>query len=147
MRIERFLNASPLFGLYSAYDLVMGDFQKRLRRENVHFLQALILTAIFFEERSIRPSELAETFRATRPNISHALRGLERAGLVERGTSDQDARAYLFSLTKDGRRKVARLIKIFDSTEDQIERGLEGKKVSPGLKLFVEIYKKIEVRI
>lgn len=141
MRIEKFLAASPLFNLYSAYDQILGDFQKRLRREDVHFLQALIMTGIFFEERAVRPSELAKIFRATRPNVSHALRSLEKRGLVERRTSREDARAYLFDLTREGKKKVPRLVKIFDSTEDKIEQALGGKKVNSNLCHFVEIYK------
>lgn len=145
MRIKKFLEASPLFNLYAAYDQVLGDFQKRLRREDVHFLQALILTGIFFEERAVRPSELATIFRSTRPNISHALRSLEKRGFVERNTSREDARAYLFNLTREGKKKVSRLIKIFDSTEEQIEQALGGKKVNSNLCHFVEIYKKVEI--
>lgn len=143
MRIEKFLVASPLFNFYSAYDQVLGDFQKRLRDEEVHFLQALILTGIFFEERPVRPSELAKILRATRPNVSHALRNLEKRGLVERRTSKEDARAYLFDLTREGRKKVPRLVKLFDSTENKIEQALGGKKVNANLCQFVEIYKEV----
>jgi DNA-binding MarR family transcriptional regulator len=141
MRIEKFLGASPLFNLYSAYDQVLGDFQKKLRHEEVHFLQALIMTGIFFEERPVRPSELARIFRTTRPNISHALRNLEKRGLVERRTSREDARAYFFELTREGKKKVPRLVKIFDSTEDKIEQITGGKKVNANLCHFIEVYK------
>ena len=143
MRIEKFLSASPLFNLYSAYDQILGDFQKRLKLEDVHFLQALILTGIFFEERPVRPSELAKVFGSTRPNVSHALRSLQKHGLVERKTSSDDARAYFFNLTREGKKKVPRLIKIFDSTEDEIEKGLGGKKINPNLQQFVGIYKSV----
>jgi DNA-binding MarR family transcriptional regulator len=143
MRIEKFLGASPLFNLYSAYDQILGDFQKKLRREDVHFLQALIMTGIFFEERSVRPSELAKILRTTRPNVSHALRNLEKRGLVERRSSREDARAYLFDLTREGKKKVPRLIKIFDSTEDKIEKALGGKEVNANLRHFVDAYKEL----
>src|SRR5271168_1477774 len=122
MRIQKFLDSSPLFNLSLAYDEIIGDFQVRLAKEEVHLLQALILTGLFFEEKPVRPTELAKTFSAAKSNMSHALRALERKGLVERKTAtEEDARAYFFSLTKEGKKKVPKLIKIFDSTQDQIE--------------------------
>ena len=141
MRIEKFLASSPLFNLSVAYDEIIGDFQKRLLAEEVHFLQALILTGLFFEDKPVRPSQLASTFSATRSNMSHALRGLERKKFVERATSEKDARAYFFTLTKEGKKRVPKLIKIFDSTQDQIEAAFGGKDVNASLKLFRNAYR------
>jgi DNA-binding MarR family transcriptional regulator len=121
MRIEKFLKTSPVFGLYTAYDRVVRRFQARLAAEDLHFIQALIVTGIFFEERAVRPSELAATLGCSRSNISHAIRGLERKGLIERGLAKSDARAYLITLTKAGRRKAPQLIKIFDSAQAELE--------------------------
>lgn len=145
MRIQKFLDSSPLFNLSIAYDEIIGDFQKRLSAENVHFLQALTLTGLFFEERPVRPTELAKAFSSSKSNMSHALRDLEKKGLVERKISQGDARAYFFSLTKDGKKKVPKLVKIFDSTQDQIEKAFAGTKVNPALKLFRRIYRNIHL--
>lgn len=143
MRIKAFLEDSPLFNLALAYDEIIGDFQKRLRAEGVHFLQALVLTGIYFEKKPVRPRELAKIFSVKKSNLSHALRGLERQGLIERQTLESDARAYLFSLTKEARRTVPRLVKLFDSTEKQIEAAFAGRRVSPGLKHFRRIYRRV----
>lgn len=140
MRIERFLATSPLFSLYVAYDQVLRDFQDQLKGEGVHFLQALIVTGLFFEERAVRPSELAGTLRSSRSNVSHALRDLERKGLVARATHEGDARAYAITLTKAGRKRAARLIQIFDSIQDQLEAAGEDGLI-PRLRRFTEIYR------
>jgi MarR family transcriptional regulator, organic hydroperoxide resistance regulator len=145
MRIQKFLDSTPLFTLYLAYDQIIGSLQKRLTTEDIHFLQALILTGIYFEERPVQPSELAATLQSTRSNISHSLRSLEKAGWIERKTSLKDARAYFFTLTREGKKKVHRLIKIFDSAQEQIEKSLGGKKLNPNLKLFIEIYKRVKI--
>lgn len=144
MKIEKFLNASPLYNLSIAYGEIIGGFQKRLAEEQVHFLQALILTGVYFEERPARPSELARVFACSRSTLSHALKGLERKGFLQRNSSSDDARAYFFSLTKEGKRKVPRLVKIFDYTEDRIEEAFAGRKINPGLRQFREIYRDIE---
>ena len=144
MKIEKFLRTTPLFTLFVAYDEIIGDFQKRISKEEVHFLQALILTGLFFEDRAVRPSELAKVLRTGKSNLSHAIRGLEKAGLVHRATIQEDARAYLFTLTREGKKKVPRLIKIFDSAQEQIEAALGHKRLNPSLHLFIEIYRKIK---
>lgn len=141
MRIKKFLDSSPLFNLSVTYNEILGDFQKYLSAEGVHFLQALILTGLFFEEKPVRPTELAKTFCSPKSNMSHALRDLERKGWIERGTLASDARAYYFSLTKEGKRKVPKLIKIFDSTEEKFENAFAGKKINTSLKLFRQIYR------
>jgi DNA-binding MarR family transcriptional regulator len=141
MRIQKFLEESPLFNLHITYDEILGDFQKRLAHENVHFLQALVLTGLFFEEKAMRPTELAKTFSASKSNLSHALRDLERKGLVERQSHSKDARAYFFNLTREGKKRVPKLIKLFDSTETKIESALPAKKINSSLKFFRQIYR------
>ena len=141
MRIEKFLSTSPLFSLYNAYDEVLRDFQEKLRAEDVHFIQALIVTGLFFEERPVRPSELAETLKSSRSNISHAVRDLEKKGLVERTTNASDHRAYFLTLTRTGKRRASKLIRIFDTTQDQIEAA-GGRDLNPELKRFVATYKR-----
>jgi DNA-binding MarR family transcriptional regulator len=140
MRINKFLEESPLFNLAVTYNEVIGDFQTRLSKEGVHFLESLILTALFFEEKAVRPTELARTFQATKSNMSHSLRSLERKGLIERKTDNNDARAYYFSLTKEGKKISTRLIKVFDSTENRLEAAFGQRKINPHLKLFRKLY-------
>jgi len=136
MRITKFLEDSALFNLSLTYEHVMGGFQQQLEKEGVQFVEALVLTGIFFEQGPVRPTQLAKTFLSSKSNMSHVLRRLEKKGLLERSLLKEDARAYLFSLSKEGRRKAPRLIKIFDSTEHQIESSLAGKRINPVLKIF-----------
>jgi DNA-binding MarR family transcriptional regulator len=143
MRINKFLNTSCLFQLTLTYAGLIGSIQKRLAKEDVHFLQALVLTGLFFEEAPVRPGTLAETFGQSKSNLSHALRDLERKGWIERRTHIEDARAYLFNLTKDGRRKVLRIIKILDSVEDAIEGAPGGKKLAQQLQLLRTIHQAV----
>jgi DNA-binding MarR family transcriptional regulator len=144
MRIEKFLEQSAIFNLSVAYDEIIGDFQKKLAKEQVHLLQAFILTGLFFEDKPVRPTVLAASFSASKSNISHSLRSLERRLLIERKSSDEDARAYFFTLTKEGKKKVPRLIKIFDSVQNKLEAEVGGKRINPNFKLFREVYSRIK---
>lgn len=141
MKIKKFLEMSPLFILYSTHAEILGGFQRRFAAEGVHFLEALVLTGLYFEQDMVRPTELAKTFSSSKSNMSHTLRQLEKKGLIERKTADDDARAYYFSLTKSGERKIPRLIKIFDSTEKQIEDAFAGMDLNKSLKVFRKIYR------
>jgi len=143
MKIEKFLDASVVFNLFIAHDEVIGDIQSRLASDGLHLLEALIITGLFFEERQMRPSELATTFRASRSNMSHALRGLEKKGLIERKTSTEDARAYFFNLTKDGKKQAAKLIKVFDATQDHFDKAFVSKKINQSLRAFRKVYETV----
>src|SRR5262249_758034 len=127
--------------LYSAHAEILGGFQRKFADEGVHFLEALALTGLFFEQSPVRPTQLAQAFSVSKSNMSHTLRQLEKKGLIERKTSVRDARAYLFSLTKSGEKKIPRLIKIFDSTERQIEDSFAGMDLNKSLKVFRKIYR------
>jgi DNA-binding MarR family transcriptional regulator len=140
VKIEAYLKESPLFSLYVAHDQVLRDFQLKLAREEVHFIQALIVTGLFFEDQPVRPSALAEILCCSRSNISHAVRDLERRGWVERGMKKDDARAYLLTLTRGGKRQAARLIKILDATQDLLE-DVGGKELNSKLRTFVREYR------
>ncbi len=122
MKIKKFLSQSPLFALYRGQSLVLENFQARLAKDEIHFLQALILTAIFFEDRQVRPFELASQFEVSKSNLSHSLRNLEKKGWLRRSMHAEDARGYLFDLTAAGRKKAMSLVKIFDEVEGAIEK-------------------------
>jgi DNA-binding MarR family transcriptional regulator len=145
MRIEKFLDSSPLFNLALAYEEILGDFGKRLAQEGVGFLEALVLTGLFFEETPVRPTLLAKTFSSSKSNMSHALRRMEKKGWLARTTCEEDARAYFFSLTREGRKKAPRLIKLFDLTEEKIEESFAGKKLNPSLKMFRKVYADLRI--
>jgi DNA-binding MarR family transcriptional regulator len=121
MKIAAFLSESPVFAIYQAQEM-LDAFQKQLEGYNVHFLQALILTALFFEDREVRPKEFQKEFGVTNSSLSHALRDLERKALVKRALHSSDARGYLFSLTPLGRKRAQALINVFDRVQSGLEK-------------------------
>lgn len=122
MKFKKFLSQSPIFAMYQGNALVIEHIQSLLEKDDVHLLQGFILTAIFFEEKEVRPLELASTFKLSKSNLSHALRSLEKKGFVRRSTNVADARGYWFSLTTSGKKKALLLIKIFDGIEDKLDK-------------------------
>lgn len=129
MKIQRYLQASPLFLLARAYERTVEDFQKKLKPHGLNLTQAWIAVALFFEQEPVRPGRLAETLQTTASNISHALKGLVAGGWVARSSSAEDARSFHLELTPAGRKKVVVLIKMFNELQDVFESELGERRI------------------
>ncbi|MDW5266340.1 MULTISPECIES: MarR family winged helix-turn-helix transcriptional regulator [Acidobacteriaceae] len=122
MRIEPFLKQSPIFQITRSARRLDALLTRILRKEEVTFLEALVLAAIFFEKkRGIKPSELAETFETTRGNVSHCISSLEARGLVRRRVDPEDSRAFQLTLQPAGRKRAARVVGILDQMQNRYE--------------------------
>lgn len=141
MKIESYLSQSPLYWTYLAQLQLLEPIQTQLKKQGVHLFQGLLLTAIFFEDREVRPTELVKAFKIKRSNLSHSLRSLETQGYVRRIPHPSDARGYLFSLTPPGRRKALSLIKFFDEIQTSFEQVFSSvflKNIISNLKTLLE---------
>ncbi len=123
MRIEAFLKESPLFAVTSAARRLEGLTTQVLEGDNLSFLEALVLAALFFEApHPVRPSSLAETFGTTRSHVSHCVSSLEAKGLLRRNIDPDDGRAYRLTLKPQGKRTAVRVIGAFDRLQRAFER-------------------------
>jgi DNA-binding MarR family transcriptional regulator len=123
MRIEAFLKESPLFAVTSAARRLEGLTAQVLEGDNLSFLEALVLAALFFEApQPVRPSSLAETFGTTRSHVSHCVSSLEAKGLLRRNIDPDDGRAYRLTLKPQGKRTAVRVIGAFDRLQRAFER-------------------------
>lgn len=123
MRIDTFLDQSPVFAVNRAARRFESMTAQLLASDALSFLEGLILAAIFFESpRQIKPSQLAATLGTTRGNISHCVSSLEAKGLLQRSIDPDDARAYLLALRPAGKRCAMRVIAAFDRLQKQCEQ-------------------------
>jgi DNA-binding MarR family transcriptional regulator len=124
MRIESFLKESPMFCVTLAarrFDILTT---RLLQADSLNFLEALILSTLFFESPGVvKPSELAATFGTTRSNVSHCISSLEAKGLVQRWIDPEDARAYHLALKAQGKKVAIRVI----GALDKLQRGFENE--------------------
>jgi DNA-binding MarR family transcriptional regulator len=122
MRIDAFLEQSPVFAVHRAARRFEVMTAQALAEDELSFLEGLSLAAIFFEmPRPVKPSQLAEAFATTRGNVSHCLSVLEAKGLVQRRIDPEDARAFLLSLKPQGKRCALRVIAAFDKQQKEFE--------------------------
>jgi DNA-binding MarR family transcriptional regulator len=130
MRIEAFLQQSPIFQASRAARKMDASLNLVLEDEEVTAVEALVLAAIFFEKRGeIKPSFLAEAFDTTRGNISHCISSLEAKGLVVRRIDPNDARAVQLLLRPLGRRRAVRIVGILDRMQRRLEEGIGTTKL------------------
>lgn len=122
MKIQKYLSQSPIFAINSSFEQIIPKINKRLKNEKLNLLQALVLTALFFEEKTeVTPSTLSEVFKTSRGNISHIISELESQGYVKRVVGVKDARQFKIELKSEGRKKALSLIKFFDKIQEVIE--------------------------
>ncbi len=125
MRIESFLEQSPVFQVSRVARRMEAAMNGLLAAEGVNLLEALVLAALFFEKRgAVKPSYLAETFQTTRGNVSHCVSSLEAKGLVKRQIDAEDARGVQLVLQPLGRRRAVRVMGILDRTQREFEQRL-----------------------
>jgi len=123
MRIDAFLEQSPMFAVNRAARRFDSLTAQVLSGDGLSFLEGLVLAAMFFEAPlAVKPSELAETFGTTRGNVSHCVSSLEAKGLLQRRIDPEDARAYQLTLKPQGKRCAVRVIGAFDKLQKEFEK-------------------------
>jgi DNA-binding MarR family transcriptional regulator len=143
MRIDAFLRESPMFAVNRAARRFESLTARVLAEDNLGFLEALVLAALFFEApRQVKPSQLAETFATTRGNLSHCISSLEAKGLLQRKIDPEDARAYLLTLKPHGKRCALRVISAFDRLQSVFENEIGKTALAEMLKSI----RKLEAR-
>jgi len=121
MRIESFLDQSPVFQSSRAARRMETSLNAVLKPEGLTLSESLTLAAIFLEKKRVRPSELARTFETTRGNVSHTISSLEAKRLVRRRIDPDDARGFLLELEPAGKRRAARVAGILDRMQTHFE--------------------------
>ena len=134
MRIDAFLQESPMFAVNRASRRFESLAAQALSADELGFLEGLVLAAIFFDEpESTTPSQLAETFGTTRGNISHCVSSLEAKGFLQRTIDPADARSFRLTLKPQGRRSAQRVIRAFDKLQAEFEKEVGKSKLQETL--------------
>jgi DNA-binding MarR family transcriptional regulator len=125
MRIDAFLNESPMFAVNRAARRFESLAAQALATDILSFMEGLVLAAMFFEApEPVKPSQLADAFATTRGNVSHCISSLEAKGLLQRKIDPEDARAYHLTLKPQGKKCAMRVIGAFDKLQREFEREL-----------------------
>jgi DNA-binding MarR family transcriptional regulator len=137
MKIEAFLQESPLFEITWAARRFESHLTAQLSDEKVNFLEALILISLVVEKPfTVSPSRLAETFATSRGNVSHCVSSLEARGLMGRVINPQDARAYRLSIKPPGKKLAMQLIRNLDRMQKYFEKAIGMNELKAALQVI-----------
>jgi DNA-binding MarR family transcriptional regulator len=140
MRIEAFLQQSPMFAVNRAARRFESLTAQALAADGLGFLEGMVLAALYFEAPlPVKPSQLAETFATTRGNVSHCVSSLEARGLLQRRIDPDDARAYQLTLKPQGKKCAVRVIGVFDKLQQKFEREIGKTALGDALKTLREL--------
>jgi|SRR5579883_709305 DNA-binding MarR family transcriptional regulator len=141
MRIETFLEQSPLFEIYRVSRKLDAHLRQILGPNEVTFFEALLLVSILFEEpHAVKPSHLAQTFSTGRGNISNCISSLEARGLLKRRIDPEDGRSIQLLLKPQGRKYAMQAIRILDQMQKQFEKHIG----TPQLKSALNAVRQVE---
>jgi DNA-binding MarR family transcriptional regulator len=134
MRIETFLEQSPLFEIYRVSRKLDAQLRQILGPNEITFFEALLLVSILFEEpHAVKPSHLAETFSTGRGNISNCISSLEARGLLKRRIDPDDGRSIQLLLKPLGRKYAMQAVRIFDQMQKQFEKKIGATQLKTAL--------------
>jgi DNA-binding MarR family transcriptional regulator len=135
MRIDAFLDESPMFAIVRAARRFDTLAFQTLDADGLSFFEGLLLAAVYFETpKPVKPSHLAETFGTTRSNVSHCIASLEAKGLLQRKIDPSDARAYQLSLKPQGKKCALRVVSAFEKLQRGFEREIGTLAITEMLK-------------
>jgi len=140
LRIQAFLQQSPLFAVRRASRQVETHLARIIGSGEISFLEALVLVSVFFEEpQPVRPSELAGTLSTTRGNVSHCISSLEAKGLVRRRIDPEDARGFNVVLKPDGKSLAMRVIRALDRLQKDFEQRIRASELQTALAVIEKV--------
>ncbi len=128
MKIENYLNQSPVFAITSAFERINQEFQNQFLEKKISLYQGLLLVSLFFEEEGVLPTDLARTFRTSKSRVSHIISKLEAEKLISRNYDDQDRRKCRIQITDKGRSYSQNLIRFFDKIQNDFEDTFDEKE-------------------
>lgn len=122
MKIERFLKQSRLYKLHVAYRGIEANLGPTLKALDLNFTQALVLISIYFDGAgAVTPSQLVESLKISKSQLSHILSHLESMQFIRRTVDPADARRYRLKIRPERRSKVLSAVNAFERADRQAD--------------------------
>jgi DNA-binding MarR family transcriptional regulator len=113
---------SIAFLIAKARNVLKNEFEKELKSYKLSYAHRVILIRLS-EKEGLTQKELAQDTYFEQSNLTLMLDKLELKGLVKRSAKENDRRAYIITITPDGKKLVDTLVQM---GEDVMEKALSG---------------------
>jgi len=110
------------FLIAKARNVLKNEFEKELKPYGLSYAHRVILIRLS-EKEGLTQKELAQDTYFEQSNLTLMLDKLELKGLVKRSAKENDRRAYIITITAEGKKLRHSLIKMGD---DVMEKALNG---------------------
>ncbi|MGZ3772152.1 MAG: MarR family winged helix-turn-helix transcriptional regulator [Pseudobdellovibrionaceae bacterium] len=129
MRIKKFIHVSPIPAIISTQMELMRSLNYDLEKVDLSYIEALVLTTLFFEgdKKSNTPSAISRNLLLPLPRISSAITQLGLRGFIERELISEDSRMLKINLSNKGHRKAMEAVELFHKKQLWIENELGEK--------------------
>lgn len=114
--------------------------EAHVKRLGVHRAQHIILMHISHSPEPLSQGEIAKAFDVSPATIAVSLRKMEQSGLIERITSQKDARKNVIGLTDAGRTMVDETIQLFKNVDEAMFKGVSAEE----LQFFTVVLQKVQ---
>lgn len=123
MQIDKFLKTNPATIVMNFNQRFQEKINRRLHVYGITFTQALILAAIYVEEKAT-VTQLAQTLSLSKGGISQSISTLEAMKLVKRRVDQRDRRLVFLDLSPQGRTKTTSIMSLLHEWQDRLESAM-----------------------
>lgn len=113
------------FLIAKARNILKNEFEKELKPYSLSYAQRVILIRLS-EKEGLTQKELAQDTYFEQSNLTLMLDKLESKGLVKRIAKENDRRAYIVTITQDGKKLRNTLVHMGEDVMDRALKGLSG---------------------
>lgn len=139
------------FNLDQSLGFILGRTSTRMKNNLLHSFKDFDVTpeqwAILnrlWEKEEISPKELAEMTSKDQPTTVRILKKLENKGFITRKVNPEDNRAFLISLTSEGRGLKDKLIPVALEVLAKAVRDIDQKQLDEVITVLNKVFKNLE---
>lgn len=131
------------FLIAKARNVLKNEFDKELKSYALSYAHRVILIRLS-EKEGLTQKELAQDTYFEQSNLTLMLDKLEAKGLVKRIAKENDRRAYIITITPEGKKLRDMLVKMGDDVMDKALKGLSTKQKDELSHMLQMIYENLK---
>lgn len=131
------------FLIAKARNVLKNEFEKELKEYSLSYAHRVILVRLS-EKEGLTQKELAQDTYFEQSNLTLMLDKLELKGLVKRSAKENDRRAYIVTITPEGKKLRDFLVQMGEDVMDKALKGLSGEQKEDLSRMLQLIYENLK---
>lgn len=131
------------FLIAKARNVLKNEFEKELKSYALSYAQRVILIRLC-EKDGLTQKELAQDTYFEQSNLTLMLDKLELKGLVKRSAKENDRRAYIVTITREGKKLYEPLVQMGETVMEKALQGVSNEQKEALKQLLQLIYENLK---